>query len=378
MYRIGLIGCGNRLSSLLGHLEKEEDMVIAAVADPRVDDMAKKFEGKNAALYPDAESMLAAEALDGVMIGTRCSLHTPMALLAAKKGVPIFLEKPVSTSYEQLEALKALLPMSEKVVVSFPLRVGKIAETVKELLDSGVVGTVEHVQAYNNVYYGRGYYHKWYRDDKETGGLFLQKATHDVDYIQYLLGGNLPVRVCAMKSKQIFKGDMPAGQKCADCPKKKECPESPQNVAAYGSGSGHGFGEYCCFAVDTGNEDSGSCIIEYESGMHVVYSQNFFVRKGAGKRGARLMGYLGTLEFDFNTGVITVFRHNEDKTIRYEIGTGGGHGGGDAILVANFADVVRGKDVSHTTLLDGLRSADICLAARESADTKRFVDCTVF
>jgi hypothetical protein len=32
------------------------------------------------------------------------------------------------------------------------------------------------VQAINNVPYGSVYYHSWYRDPKETGGLFLQKA----------------------------------------------------------------------------------------------------------------------------------------------------------------------------------------------------------
>ena len=26
----------------------------------------------------------------------------------------------------------------------------------------------------------------WYKDETETGGLFLQKATHDLDYINYL------------------------------------------------------------------------------------------------------------------------------------------------------------------------------------------------
>ena len=66
--------------------------------------------------------MLASERLDGICIGTRCSLHTPMALLAGQYGVPIFLEKPVSTSWEQLEALSELLPSSESIVVSFPLR----------------------------------------------------------------------------------------------------------------------------------------------------------------------------------------------------------------------------------------------------------------
>ena len=75
-------------------------------------------------------------------------------------------------------------------------------------------------------------------------------------------------------------------------------------MRSYGSGSGNGQGEWCCFAVDTGNHDSGSAIVEYASGMHLTYSQNFFVRKDMGRRGARFMGYYGSVEFEFNTATL--------------------------------------------------------------------------
>ena len=374
MYQIGIIGCGGRMSGVYPHLIKNHpDMRIAAVADPRTADMAEKFAGQDVHIYADADSMLANESLDGVMIGTRCSLHTPMALLAGNAGIPLFLEKPVAISWDQLSALESLMPMSDKIVVSFPLRRSAIVERVKEYIDGGTLGTIQHVQAWNNVNYGRGYYHKWYRDDNETGGLFLQKTTHDFDYLNYLLGDNAPVQICAMESKQIFKGDMPAGQKCADCPKAAECPEHPEKVRTYGSGSGNGQGEWCCFAVDTGNHDSASAIVAYENGLHLNYSQNFFVRKDIGRRGARFMGYYGTVEFEFNTATLRVVYHNRDEIITENVGAKGGHAGGDALLMNNFADIVRGKDVSKSTLAQGILSARMCLAARESAETKQFI-----
>ncbi|MBO5219515.1 MAG: Gfo/Idh/MocA family oxidoreductase, partial [Clostridia bacterium] len=152
MYRIGIIGCGNRMSGVYPHLIKNHgDMRIAAVADPRTDDMRAKFDGQDVHIYADAERMLASESLDAVMIGTRCSLHTPMALIAGKAGLPMFLEKPVSISWEQLSALESLMPMSDKIVVSFPLRRSAIVERVKEIIDGGTLGTIQHVQAWNNV-----------------------------------------------------------------------------------------------------------------------------------------------------------------------------------------------------------------------------------
>ncbi|MEK0313207.1 Gfo/Idh/MocA family oxidoreductase [Cohnella sp. 56] len=76
-------------------------------------------------------------------------------------------------------------------------------------------GEIEHVQAVDNVPYGSVYFHNWYRDERETGGVFLQKATHDFDCINHLIGLK-PVSVCAVKSKQIFKGDKPEGLYCKD------------------------------------------------------------------------------------------------------------------------------------------------------------------
>lgn len=373
MYKIGVIGSGHRVTPLVKSLVSRDGYVLTAVCDIDQDGVKARYEGyENIHYYIDAKEMLDNEQLDGVFIGTRCSLHTHFALLVAQYHIPMFLEKPVCTNEEDLARLEQILYHNDKTVVSFPLRVNTITEYVKEIIDSGKLGRIEHVQAYNNVNYGRGYYHKWYKDESETGGLFLQKTTHDFDYLNYVLGNNKPVRICAMASKQIFKGDMPAGLKCNDCPKQAECPESKRNVETYGDP--FIIGEECCFAVDTGNQDSGSAIVEYESGMHVVYSQNFFVRKKAGKRGARFMGYYGTVEFDFNTGVVTVYHHNQALVETHTFDINGNHFGGDAKLMAHFADVIAGKCVSKANLADGILSARMCLMAQKSADTHTFCE----
>ena len=74
---------------------------------------------------------------------------------------------------------------------------------MKRIVDSGVLGRLTMVQAVNNVPYGSVYYHSWYRDPAETGGLFLQKATHDIDYIHFL-DGRAPGARCAKTAKSNF------------------------------------------------------------------------------------------------------------------------------------------------------------------------------
>ncbi|RKN65496.1 Gfo/Idh/MocA family protein [Paenibacillus ginsengarvi] len=366
--KLGVIGYGSRIKNVIKSIQKEDSAcVVHAIADIRQNVVVEGFEEGAVPVYSTPEAMLNAEQLDGILIGTRCSLHTEMALKVLPTGIPLFLEKPVATTMEDARRLKAGGEAGKsKVVVSFPLRVTAPVQLVKEIIDSGKIGTVEHVQAINNVPYGGVYFHNWYRDENETGGLFLQKATHDFDYIQYVLGLR-PTQVCAMTSKQVFKGTKPAGLKCADCEENRTCPDStvhgPQKNTSWA---------YCSFAEDTGNEDSGSALIRYETGMHVSYSQNFFARRSAGTRGARFIGYKGTVDFDFFTNEVKVIMHHTPRTETHRFESSQDHFGGDAVLARSFIDLMKGEGESISPLQGGLDSALLCLKARESAQTGTF------
>lgn len=376
MLKIGIIGFGTRISNIISLATENGRCKLVAVADKDCETVFNKHSEQfpDVKYYDNAEAMLENEKLDGVFIGTRCNLHTELALLVAKYNLPMFLEKPVSINEEQLEQLKTIIHMNDKTVVSFPLRMCKIVRKVKEIADSDEIGKISQVQAYNNVPYGRGYFHKWYRDESITGGLFLQKSTHDLDYINYIIGDEAKVkRIAATESKLVFKGDKRANLKCAECEERNECPESDINVLK--SDTKNIPGEYCCFAVDTGNHDCGSIFVEYENGLHTVYTQNFVARKAAQKRGARIIGYNGTLEFDFYTGKIIVYDHFNDTTkiIDVDSSTDGGHFGGDKALVENFMDIMEGKAVSKSNLMEGILSAEMCIMAKKSAEEHIFV-----
>ena len=93
------------------------------------------------------------------MVGTRCYLHTEMACKVAARGLPLFLEKPVAITFDQVKALDAAFRgYPAPTVVSFPLRLTPIVQMVKEMIDADVIGTVEHVIAFNDVPYGDVYF----------------------------------------------------------------------------------------------------------------------------------------------------------------------------------------------------------------------------
>ena len=380
MRKIGVIGFGGRLGDLIQNvlLELGMDVKIAAVADTDLTAVRGRLRhpgltADGIRFYTDAREMLDNEELDGCMIGTRCNTHTPYAVEVLRRNIPLFLEKPVSVTMEQLRALDAAgKATAAQTVVSFPLRASLPVRKAKAIIDSGEIGEVQHVQAWNNVPYGAGYYHTWCRDESVTGGLFLQKATHDLDYIQYILG-HRPVELCAMESKQIYKGDKPAGLRCPDCPEERTCPESEWFMTTYKAD--HSHGDLCCFSTATGNHDSASVLIRYDTGMHVCYSQNFFARKNAQLRGARFLGYKGTLEFDWYTGELLVHKHDEPVDVCYKLDlTASSHFGGDKQLMLNFCGVMAGTENSESPLEDGIASALLCLKAVESAREHRFAE----
>ncbi len=390
MLKIAVIGLGGRVSGMLAQMCKmDPELQVTAVTDPSHDKARKTIKEKelnkdpdSVKMYTDVEKMLEnVEQYDGFLIGTRCNLHTPYAVRIAQFGLPLFLEKPVAITWDQVKSLaKAYKGKEDRVVVSFPLRVSPVFTTALEIIRSGRLGTLTQVQAFNNVPYGGVYFGSWYRNYNETGGLWLQKATHDFDYINRIMGSERAETIAAMYTHKVYGGDMPHDLTCSKCDKTETCPESPKIQKARGDDGSMSYpfakfeDHYCAFSKEIRNEDAGSAIMKYESDAHVAYSQNFISRKATGQRGATITGYDGTLHFDWYTDKIRVVDHhkNADRVDEISVKATSGHGGGDAILCQMYIDLIRQQKAPDANLYDGLVSASMCLSARDSCENNVF------
>jgi predicted dehydrogenase len=291
MTRLAMIGLGHRATAMISSMQAVDPGVsVRAVADPDTENARRRLMmvGPTHAgmrVYPSADAMLEDSVdYDGVVIGTRCHLHTQMALKVTSAGLPLFLEKPVAISLQELGALReAFRGREDEVAVSFPLRYTPLFSKALEVVRSGTLGTINQIQAVNNVPYGGVYFGQWYRNHDQTGGLWLQKATHDFDSIN-LLAGSRPVGVAAMESRRIYGGEKPHDLRCSACDKTETCPESPQNLARRGDDGGmyedsdDRTDHWCAFSREIQNHDAGSALIMYENGIHASYSQNFLSR----------------------------------------------------------------------------------------------------
>lgn len=376
MLRIGIIGAGQRAAHIFRTAQKlDREVTLAVVADPDADQARAalrdvEVEGlDNTRFVPNVEALVElADGLDGLIIGSRCDLHTPLALAVAQTGLPVFMEKPVAVDAPQLAALAAAYAgRSDQIVVSFPLSVSPLFKKAMGIVRHGRLGKINQVTAFNYVPYGGVYFGQWYRDYETTGGMWLQKATHDFDYISKLSLGE-PTRVVAMETQNVYGGKEPEGLRCSSCDLASTCLESPQNIKVRGDDGGMGTEDHlCAFSESIENHDAGSAIVMYDNHVHASYTQNFVSRRSAFSRGARVTGYNATLEFDWATEQIRVIEHHGYAVEEISVNQGEDHHGGDTVLARNFIDVIRGNDLSQAPLIDGLRSAAICLAARAAA-----------
>ena len=379
MVRLGIVGNGSRVSGFVQNClrpEASEEVRVVGVVDPDVDGARSRLVGEDreARFFDSLDEMARGCSLDGLLIGTRCNLHTPYAVKAAGYDIPLFLEKPVAIDMNQaIELEEAFESRGGSVLVSFPLRVSPLCAMIRQLIEEGAVGRCEHVLATNYVPYATIYWEQGYRDYEVTGGLFLQKATHDFDYLMYLTGSSISRVAATAHYGRVFSGDKPDDLACSACDEAGDCPESPGNRRRNLSG-GTLSDHRCVFSTGKENEDASSALIEFADGTHGVYTQVFISRRDAARRGAVVSGYHGTIDMDWYRNDIRRTRHHEPFSDTIAAPEGMSHFGGDAELARSFLAMMQSGAQSPAGISEGLRSVYACLAARESARERSFVE----
>jgi len=383
--RLGVIGYGRRIHGVIdSYLRKlSPDLRVVGIVDPDEEGVRSRLapcDRQDAVFYPSLDALIRGSNPDALAIGTRCNLHTPYAVEAARYDLPLYLEKPVAISMEQTVALEDAFENSDcPVVVSFPLRVSPLCELARTYVEEGAVGEPVHIAALNYVPYGTVYWERFFRNYEISQGLFLQKATHDLDYVSYLMGSPI-VRVAAMATwGHVYGGTKAAGLVCSECDEWETCLESPSNRSRNGT-TGSRQDHPCLYSVDCGsvetgtNEDCSSALVRFASGAHGIYTQVFYSRRDAATRGATVSGHLGTVRFDWYTNELHRVRHHAPFSAVERAGQGASHFGGDDELAHDFIGLIEGRATSRTPIETGLQSVYACLAAKESAETGQFVD----
>jgi predicted dehydrogenase len=160
--RVGLIGCGWYGKSDIFRLVQVAPVEIVALCDVdrrNLDEAAKwaverQASKKKPQLFTDYREMIRQGGLDMVEIATPDHWHALPMIAAAKAGIDIYVQKPISVDVVEGQAMVAAARENQRVVqVGTQRRSTPHLIEARNLVREGKLGTVGHVEIYS---YGGG------------------------------------------------------------------------------------------------------------------------------------------------------------------------------------------------------------------------------
>ena len=143
----GIVGCGSQGRALAEAVTRIASLRLVAGADPDAAAAANVARlAPDVRTYPSVESLLKANDVDAVLVATPHHLLQPVALAAVWAGKHVMAEKPIALNEQQAAAIADAVAQKGVCYLSgysFRFSFGK---TVRDLLDSGVVGELHSLQ----------------------------------------------------------------------------------------------------------------------------------------------------------------------------------------------------------------------------------------
>lgn len=141
-------------------------------------------------VYTDYRAMVEDPALDVVIISTPNWLHCEMTELFLSKGVHVFCEKPMGVNRNELDRMLTAQKKSGKnLSIDFEMRASGGTKRIKEIIDSGELGTVKGVEFthHRGAWLNEGAM-LWRTKPEKSGGYFFMEPCHEVDYFRFTMG----------------------------------------------------------------------------------------------------------------------------------------------------------------------------------------------
>jgi len=204
----GIIGCGDvcELKSGPAFYKAEGSSLVAVMRRDAA--KAEDFAGRHcvARWYSDAGKLIADPEVDAIYIATPPSSHAQYAINAMRAGKPVYVEKPMATSYSECEEMNRVsLETGVPLFVAYYRRSMPYFLQVKEMIDNGEMGNIISVhvrfrmpaQPQDSDPHNR----PWRVQPEIAGaGYFYDMACHSLDLLDFLLGKI--VDACGQKSNR--------------------------------------------------------------------------------------------------------------------------------------------------------------------------------
>ncbi|WP_316359851.1 Gfo/Idh/MocA family oxidoreductase [Devosia sp.] len=185
--RIAVVGAG-----LIGRRHAEAvqaatGVQLACIVDPAP--AAQQYAAKlDVDCVPDIAALVDRGGVDGVILSTPNTMHADGALACIGTGLPVLIEKPLTTDLES-----ARMVVSAAEAAAIPIATGHhrrhnpLVARAKSLVDEGALGQMVSVHGTTWFMKPPEYFDVDWRRRKGAGPIYLN-LIHDIDLLQYFCG----------------------------------------------------------------------------------------------------------------------------------------------------------------------------------------------
>jgi predicted dehydrogenase len=233
---------------------------------------------------------------------------------------------------------------------------------------------------YLDTSHGADYFRRWHRVMTNAGGLFVHKATHHFDLVNWWLADR-PEAVFADGALRTYGSNGPfRSTRCTGCPHTEACPffwdirEEPERYRLYvETEPGDGYiRDGCVFDPEIDIYDTMGALVSYRGGALMTYSLNAYCAY-EGMRAA-VNGATGRAEIevietrDADQDEIAIYRPRHAQPERViGVPRTAGHGGGDERMLEHLFRGAAEDPLGHAAgSLDGAYSILVGVAANRS------------
>jgi myo-inositol 2-dehydrogenase / D-chiro-inositol 1-dehydrogenase len=317
---LGFVGTGGIARHHLNELAKLPEVRIGAVCDV-VEERAREVAASHGgAVYTDYRAMLDHQKLDGLYVCVPPAMHRagpdgapPVEVLAAERGVHLFVEKPVCLELETgIEIRDAIARMGILSCVGYGVRYSAASEATRRFCAGRTVGMVA-CDRWGGI---PGDATHWWRRMEISGGQLHEMATHQLDLIRWFAG----------EITEVHKRE---ARRVNQDQENFTIPDSEITSFLLASG-GIGVITTCCALVNGGGQGRLELVLEGHLRLHYGNPPQIFPE--------------GAAEISLPTEPIPT-------------------------IDAAFIDAIRRRDPSpiRSTYADGLKTAAVTIAANQSA-----------
>lgn len=199
--RIAVVGAGLVGRQHVRAIGACDGAVLAGIVDPAewAEDLAGAF---GAPHHADLAAMLATDRPDGVIVATPNRLHEAQGLACVEAGVPVLVEKPISSDVASAGRLvRAAEAAAVPLLVGHHRRHSPIVAAARARIAGGAIGAVVAVQATCWLCKPDDYFEAAWRKEPGAGPVLIN-LIHDIDLLRYLCGEVRTVRAFASNRRR--------------------------------------------------------------------------------------------------------------------------------------------------------------------------------